>query len=123
MTTEQKLFDACKELISKKSPDIWNSIEKELKDQRSNLKMIASENYASPSVMACMSTLLNDKYSEGYPEHRFYAGCENVDAIESYASKRACEIFGAQNAFVQPHCALAQILRLLILFGPRRDDD
>ena len=65
--------------------------------------MIASENYCSLATQLAMGNLLTDKYSEGYPSHRFYAGCDNVDIVESRAAALACEIFGAEHAYVQPH--------------------
>ncbi|MCQ2398639.1 MAG: glycine hydroxymethyltransferase, partial [Sphaerochaetaceae bacterium] len=84
-------------------PSAASSVVKELKDQRTHLKLIASENYCSPAVQAAMGNLLTDKYSEGFAYHRFYAGCENVDAIESQAVHIACDLFGAEHAYVQPH--------------------
>ena len=84
-------------------PDTARSIIQELADQRSNLKMIASENYSSLSTQLAMGNLLTDKYAEGIPDHRFYAGCDNVDAIESKAAQLACNLFGAHHAYVQPH--------------------
>ena len=91
------------EQISKVSPIVARSIVSELADQRSNLKMIASENYSSLAVQLAQSNLLTDKYAEGFPYHRFYAGCENVDAVESQAASLACSLFGADHAYVQPH--------------------
>lgn len=85
------------------APSIAEKIIKEIKDQRSALKMIASENFSSFGVQLAMGNLLTDKYAEGYPYHRFYPGCENVDAIEDEASKLACELFQADHAYVQPH--------------------
>ncbi len=82
---------------------IANSIVNELKDQRSYLKLIASENFCSLPVQLAMGNLLTDKYSEGYVGHRFYAGCGNVDAIEGRAVEWAKKIFGADHAYVQPH--------------------
>src|SRR5574344_243736 len=79
------------------------SVVKELRDQRQNLKLIASENYSSLSVQAAMGSLLTDKYSEGIPGHRFYAGCDNVDVLESASVEKAKKIFGADHAYVQPH--------------------
>jgi glycine hydroxymethyltransferase len=67
------------------------------------MKLIASENYSSLAVQLAMGNLLTDKYAEGYPQHRFYAGCDNVDTIESEAARLACELFGADHAYVQPH--------------------
>ena len=89
--------------ISEKEPKISEKIVQELKDQRSYLKMIASENFSSLTVQLAMGNLLTDKYAEGYPFHRFYAGCDNVDAIESQAEESAKALFGADAAYVQPH--------------------
>ena len=91
------------EKVSEVSPEIASSIVLELEAQRKNLKLIASENYTSLSVQSAMGNLLTDKYAEGYPYHRFYAGCDNVDAIEALAAERACELFGSDHAYVQPH--------------------
>lgn len=89
--------------ISKVAPPVAKSIVQELQDQRRNLKLIASENYCSLSVQLAMGNLLTDKYAEGFPQHRFYAGCENVDDIESFAAGQACQLFGCEHAYVQPH--------------------
>ena len=89
--------------VAKVTPNIAASIVKELADQRSNLKLIASENYCSMATQLAMGNLLTDKYAEGFPHHRFYAGCDNIDTIESYAASEACKLFGAQHAYVQPH--------------------
>jgi len=91
------------ERVAAVSPDIAKGIVQELADQRSNIKLIASENYSSLAVQSAMGNLLTDKYAEGHPFHRFYAGCDNVDNIEDYACKKACELFGAEHAYVQPH--------------------
>lgn len=96
-------FYASLDSVAAVSPAIAERILKELADQRSNLKMIASENYSSLSVQQAMGNLLTDKYAEGVPGARFYAGCENVDAIEKEAADLACELFGADHAYVQPH--------------------
>lgn len=85
------------------NPEISASIVKELEDQRSNLKLIASENYTSLNTQAAMGNLLTDKYAEGFAGSRFYAGCDNIDAIEAAAANEACELFGAEHAYVQPH--------------------
>lgn len=90
--------------LVKTDPSTAVSIMQELQDQRNGLKLIASENYCSYAVQLAMSNWLTDKYAEGFPNRRFYAGCENVDDIESIAAERACELFGAEHAFVQPHC-------------------
>jgi glycine hydroxymethyltransferase len=96
-------FLASLDQLSATAPSIAAAIVQELRDQRQNLKLIASENYSSLSVQLAMGNLLTDKYAEGYPQHRFYAGCDNVDAIESEAASLACELFGAEHAYVQPH--------------------
>lgn len=91
------------EQIANLAPEVARSIVKELETQRAHLKLVASENYSSLPVQAAMGNLMTDKYAEGYPEHRYYGGCENVDAIESTAAKEAAELFGADYAYVQPH--------------------
>ena len=84
--------------ISSVSPSVVESIIKEFRDQRQNLKLIASENYCSLATQLAHGNLLTDKYAEGYPYHRFYAGCDNVDALEAEAAQLACELFGAEHA-------------------------
>ena len=84
-------------------PDVAKAIISELADQRRNLKMIASENYSSLAVQLAQGNLFTDKYAEGYPHHRFYAGCDNVDTVEDLATSLACQLFGAEHAYVQPH--------------------
>lgn len=85
------------------NPLIVKNILQELQDQRSNLKLIASENFSSLEVQLSMGNLLTDKYSEGYVNHRFYAGCENIDSIEADATSKVKKIFNAEHAYVQPH--------------------
>jgi glycine hydroxymethyltransferase len=89
--------------ISKTSPEVSAAIIKELHSQRSNLKLIASENFSSLATQFAMGNLLTDKYAEGVPFSRFYAGCENVDIIEARACDLARQLFGADHAYVQPH--------------------
>lgn len=84
-------------------PQVAKAIEQELKDQRSHLKLIASENFSSLAVQLAMGNLLTDKYAEGYAHHRFYAGCENVDTIEELAQQEVKEIFECDHAYLQPH--------------------
>ncbi len=96
-------FLANLENVARVAPVVAESIVNELKDQRSNIKLIASENYSSLAVQSAMANLLTDKYAEGYPEHRFYAGCHNVDTIEAFAADQAKKLFGAEHAYVQPH--------------------
>lgn len=80
------------------------AIGEELGRQRHKIELIASENFVSPAVMEAMGTVLTNKYAEGYPGHRYYGGCEFVDKVEELARERACELFGAEHANVQPHC-------------------
>lgn len=89
--------------IGSVAPHIAKSIIHELKDQRSHLKLIASENFSSLAVQLAMGNLLTDKYAEGYPHHRFYAGCENVDFVEDSAREQLLKLFDAECAYVQPH--------------------
>lgn len=85
------------------NPEIAQAIVQELRDQRSYLKLIASENYSSLATQLAMGNLLTDKYSEGIVKKRFYAGCDNVDTVESLAAGQLKEIFGCDHAYVQPH--------------------
>lgn len=96
-------YVAAMEKVAEVSPETAASIVQELSDQRSHLKLIASENFSSLSTQLAMGNLLTDKYAEGFPHHRFYAGCDNVDAIESYAVEEAKKLFNAEHAYVQPH--------------------
>ena len=91
------------ELIRKADPQVAEAIALELNRQRTHIELIASENFVSPAVMAAMGTCLTNKYAEGYPGKRYYGGCEFVDIAEELARKRACELFGADHANVQPH--------------------
>ena len=91
------------ELIRSADPEVAEAIELELNRQRTHIELIASENFVSPAVMAAMGTCLTNKYAEGYPGKRYYGGCEYVDIIEDLARKRACQLFGADHANVQPH--------------------
>lgn len=103
-TPEMVMYLSQLELVASRDKDIARLIVKELEDQRENdLKLIASENFSSLAVQAAMGNLLTDKYSEGFPFHRFYAGCQNVDEIESIACEKAKKLFGAEHAYVQPH--------------------
>ncbi|GKI15086.1 serine hydroxymethyltransferase [Oscillospiraceae bacterium] len=79
------------------------AMQRELLRQRRNIELIASENIVSPAVMAAMGSVLTNKYAEGYPAHRYYGGCAYVDEVENLAIRRACELFGAEFANVQPH--------------------
>ncbi|MGN0623739.1 MAG: serine hydroxymethyltransferase [Oscillospiraceae bacterium] len=83
--------------------EVGSAMNSELARQRRNLELIASENIVSPAVMAAMGTALTNKYAEGYPAKRYYGGCECVDVVENIAIERACKLFGAKFANVQPH--------------------
>jgi glycine hydroxymethyltransferase len=84
-------------------PEVGCAIESELNRQRRNIELIASENFVSPAVLAAAATVLTNKYAEGYPEKRYYGGCEYVDVVENIARKRALELYGGEHANVQPH--------------------
>ena len=90
-------------LVTKCDEEVGLAMQAELKRQRRNLELIASENIVSPAVMAAMGSVLTNKYAEGYPGKRYYGGCECVDVVESIAIERAKKLFGAQAANVQPH--------------------
>jgi glycine hydroxymethyltransferase len=96
-------FYAGLDQVNAASPKIGAAIIKELRDQRQNLKLIASENYSSLTTQLAGANWLTDKYAEGYPYHRFYAGCDNVDIIEEEAARLAQTLFNADHAYVQPH--------------------
>ena len=91
------------ELIRRADPQVAEAMELELNRQRTHIELIASENFVSPAVMAAMGTCLMNKYAEGYPGKRYYGGCEYVDIVENLARDRACQLFGADYANVQPH--------------------
>ena len=99
-------FAAALDAVARVDPSIADAVLRELADQRSHLKLIASENFASPSVLLAMGNWLSDKYAEGAPGHRLYAGCDNVDAVEARADELACRLFGAEHAYAQPHSGI-----------------
>jgi glycine hydroxymethyltransferase len=94
------------QVIEAVEPTVAGAIRSELSDQRESLKLIASENYASPATLLAMGTWLSDKYAEGTIGHRFYAGCQNIDTVEQAAAGHARELFGAPHAYVQPHSGI-----------------
>ena len=95
-------FDSIAE-VAKTDKEVADAMALELKRQRENIELIASENLVSPQVMAAMGSVLTNKYAEGLPSKRYYGGCQYVDIVEEIAIKRACELFGAKFANVQPH--------------------
>ena len=91
-------------LVAQTDPELWAAIEAENARQEHHIELIASENYASPAVMAAQGSQLTNKYAEGYPGKRYYGGCEHVDVAEQLAIDRVKQLFGADAANVQPHC-------------------
>ena len=89
--------------LAERDPEVARAIQQEDERQRNNIVLIAAENYASKAVLQAQSGVMNNKYAEGYPGRRYYAGCENVDIVERLAIQRAKDIFGAQHVNVQPH--------------------
>src|SRR5690625_7171370 len=102
--------------------EISAAIGAEQQRQEAHVELIASENYASPNVMAAQGSVLTNKYAEGYPGKRYYGGCEHVDVVEQLAIDRARALFGADYANVQPHSgAQANAAVYLALVGPGED--
>src|SRR5215813_12962536 len=106
LNAESTAFRSALEAVRAVEPRIADAIAQELVDQREMLKLIASENYASPAVLLAMGNWLSDKYAEGTVGRRFYAGCRNVDTVESIAAEHARALFGAAHAYVQPHSGI-----------------
>ncbi|MDR1563393.1 MAG: serine hydroxymethyltransferase [Oscillospiraceae bacterium] len=105
--------------VGQTDSEVSNAMNLELGRQRRNLELIASENLVSPAVMAAMGSVLTNKYAEGYPGKRYYGGCQCVDVVEEIARKRACELFGAEHANVQPHSgAQANLAAYFALLQP-----
>ncbi|MBL0094857.1 MAG: serine hydroxymethyltransferase [Piscinibacter sp.] len=97
------MFDRSVSTVAHIDPEIWAAIQRENQRQEDHIELIASENYASPAVMAAQGSQLTNKYAEGYPGKRYYGGCENVDVVEQLAIDRAKQLFGAEHANVQPN--------------------
>jgi len=97
------MFDRTASTVANVDPEIWAAIQRENQRQEDHIELIASENYASPAVMAAQGSQLTNKYAEGYPGKRYYGGCENVDVVEQLAIDRAKQLFGAEFANVQPN--------------------
>ena len=97
-------------------PEVATAIDSELKRQKRNIELIASENIVSEAVLAAAGTILTNKYAEGYPAHRYYGGCEEVDKVETIAIERAEKLFGAEHANVQPHCGASANLAVFFAF-------
>ncbi len=115
-------YYASLDAVSAVAPSVARAIVAEFRDQRQNLKLIASENYSSLATQLAMGNLFTDKYAEGYTNHRFYAGCDNVDDIEAEGARIACELFGAQHAFLQPHSgADANLVAFMAILSARAE--
>ncbi|MFF5227490.1 glycine hydroxymethyltransferase [Dactylosporangium sp. NPDC000521] len=105
-SSESIAVNAALDVVRAVEPRIADAIAGELTAQRESLKLIASENYASPATLLAMGNWLSDKYAEGTVGRRFYAGCQQVDTVESIAAEHARELFGASHAYVQPHSGI-----------------
>ena len=106
-------------LIAQHDPEVGRAIEKEFNRQRNHIELIASENFVSEAVLAAAGSVLTNKYAEGYPGRRYYGGCEEVDVVESIATRRACELFDAGFANVQLHSgATANYVAYMVLCNP-----
>ena len=115
------MHDQTLEYLKQCDSQIGDAIEAELKRQRRNIELIASENIVSEAVMAAMGTCLTNKYAEGYPGKRYYGGCEKVDIVENIARDRACKLFGAEHANVQPHSGANANLAAFFAFAQPGD--
>ena len=104
-------------------PEVADAIANELERERTTLRLIASENYASPAVLAAIGSTMNNKYAEGYPGRRYYGGCEFVDVTEQLAIDRAKELFGADHANVQPHAGAQANMAVFGAFLEPRNPD
>ena len=109
------------EALKETDPEVAQAIANELERERTNLRLIASENYASPAVLAALGSTMTDKYAEGYPGRRYYGGCEFVDVTEQLAIDRAKELFGAEHANVQPHAGAQANLAVFGAFLEPKD--
>ena len=108
---------------SRTDPEVADAIAAEIQRERSTLRLIASENYTSPAVLAALASTMNNKYAEGYPGRRYYGGCEFVDVTETLAIDRAKELFGADHANVQPHAGAQANMAVFGAFLEPRSDD
>jgi glycine hydroxymethyltransferase len=116
-------FVADWDALREADPEVAEAIASELGRERGTLRLIASENYASPAVLAAQASTMNNKYAEGYPGRRYYGGCEFVDVTERLAIERAKELFGAEHANVQPHAGAQANMAVFGAFLQPRSDD
>jgi glycine hydroxymethyltransferase len=120
---DMREFAADWEALKATDPEVAEAIASELRRERTTLRLIASENYASPAVLAALASTMNNKYAEGYPGKRYYGGCEFVDVTETLAVERAKDLFGAEHANVQPHAgAQANMAAYGAFLEPRNPD-
>lgn len=98
------MFESPSRVLFDRDPAIAQAIQGELTRERRSIELIASENFTSPAVLEAVGSVLTNKYAEGYPAHRYYGGCEQVDVVEDLARERACRLFGCKHANAQPHC-------------------
>ena len=118
-----KDFVADWDALRSTDPEVADAIAGELHRERTTLRLIASENYTSPAVLAALASTMNDKYAEGYPGRRYYGGCQFVDLTENLAIARAKELFGAEHANVQPHAGAQANLAVFGAFLEPRSED
>jgi len=118
-----KEFVADWEALRATDPEVADTIASELRRERHTLRLVASENFASPAVLAALASTMNNKYAEGYPGRRYYGGCENVDVVENLAIERAKELFGAEHANAQPHAGAQANMAVFGAFLEPRSDD
>jgi glycine hydroxymethyltransferase len=111
------------EQLQATDPEVAQALVDEIERERSTLRLIASENYASPAVLAALGSTMNNKYAEGYPGRRYYGGCEVVDVTETLAIERAKQLFGAEHANVQPHAGAQANMAVYGAFLSPKDPD
>jgi glycine hydroxymethyltransferase len=116
-------FVADWEALRHTDPEVADAVASEVERERRTLRLIASENYTSPAVLAALASTMNNKYAEGYPGRRYYGGCEHVDVVEQLAIDRAKALFGAEHANVQPHAGAQANMAVFGAFLEPRSDD
>ena len=122
MTAATWPWTTAEELLSSRDPEVAGALADELRRQRTNLQLIASENLTSPAVLATQGSVLTNKYAEGYPGRRYYGGCEFVDVAENLAIERAKQLFGAEHANVQPHSGAQANMAAYVALGAQPGD-
>ena len=120
---ERQDYAASWDALKQTDPEVAGAIADELNRERTTLRLIASENYSSPAVLAALASTMNNKYAEGYPGRRYYGGCEFVDVTENLAIERAKQLFGAEHANVQPHAGAQANMAVYGAFIEPKSDD